>query len=218
MLRRLTAVAVLCCAACDSPVEPQPGRASIRIEPNPLPTMIVGMSFTLTIDAPMDLAVGWVSRDSTVAVVSPGGVVTARKEGRTYVVASGLHDAGVRDSVAVNVLTKPPIVGATSTVYIDWIRDGATGAAVEPSAVRGYVEIGARTDVHPAFTQGMLRITLNDEPVCAEPFDGRQRFIHRCVFDSKRFPNGEVVVRAVAARADGVIFAMSTARSLTFHH
>ena len=215
MLHRLAVLALLCCAACDSPVEPQPGRSSIRIEPNPPPIMIAGMSFTLSIATSGDLAVGWSSRDSTVAVVSPAGVVTARKEGRTYIVASGLEDTTVRDSVAVTVMAEPPIVGGTPTVYVDWIRDGTTGALVNRDAVRGFVEVGARTDVPPSLTQSMIRITLNDEPVCAEPFAGRQRFIHRCAFDSRRFPNGVVTVRAEGVLPSGVIFAVSTAQSLT---
>ena len=215
MLRRLTAVAVLCCAACDSPVDPQPARSSLRITPDPVPVMIVGMTMPLAIETSDQLTVAWLSRDSAVAAVSPAGVVTARTAGVTRIVAVDLNDTTIRDSVAVTVMAEPPIVGGTPTVYVDWIRDGTTGALVNRAAVRGFVEVGARTDVPPSLTQSMIRITLNDEPVCAEPFAGRQRFIHRCAFDSRRFPNGVVTVRAEGVLPSGVIFAVSTAQSFT---
>jgi hypothetical protein len=103
----------------------------------------------------------------------------------------------------------------TPTIFIGAIRNGSTGSIVDSAAVSGFLDIAAGLDAPSVMSDGMVRILWNGEPICAEPMSGRGRFTHRCVFDTRRFANGDVEIRAQAIRASGVIFAVSTARKLT---
>ena len=115
-------------------------------------------------------------------------------------------------TMLLTFVTDPP-KGAMPVAYIEKILD-QDGNEANPAALRGFIQVMARTDVPLTMANGFVRVKFRIEVVCAEPFAGRQRFQHRCTFDTRRFPNGEARIMVESVHPNGITFTSATSQPL----
>lgn len=219
----LLALLALGCAH-DSAIEPI--ITQVEIEPHNVPTLLKGRTVTLSAVVLGDASarVLWYSRDHTVALVTPAGVVSGQAAGNSWIVAVAQGAfSSMADSVQVTVVDSMWVEIPGPMIVIEAIRSHATGLSIDTSKVSDTIDVLVRHDVYlPLFGNVTANVLLGTQPACAFAVV-QQSAVSTCTIDTaeraadgqRKYANGAATVRATLVRSDGVIVALAT--SLPFN-
>lgn len=183
MLALVLGVAMLG-AACESKdgdviIEPPLPVVTLRIAPNPVPTLNVttpASTFQLVaiVSGNATQTANWTSSAPGVASVNPTtGLVTAVAPGTTTITAVSTVDATARDAVTVTVAggpVVPPGTGGQPVISIQSVTVGATIVPVNPGAVAGRIVATLNVDIPSGSPARAVRVTLNGVEICRQNF------------------------------------------------
>jgi hypothetical protein len=240
----LLAIASFGLAACESKTVVTPSEFPITVTVTPASVTLTAVNQTaqfvaLVSGGPAGTAgtVTWTSSNTAVATVDANGVVTAKANGSTSIIAQATADANKKAAGVVTVAipaTTPPVNPAAPTISIQSITDNF-GNNVDITNTFGQINVALNVDVPTGNTINSVNVQIDGTTVCSQTFtqgtqagagvEAANAVVIVCSINTAKlnangtpvYANGPHTITATLVAPGGVVKA-STSQSITFNN